>query len=1126
MSLAADNDLDEIRAGLSASVEGLCAEFFGKPASRTGGDWRYGSHGSLSVVVRGPRRGSWYDHEAGEGGDLLALIRRERGGDFPSTLEWARGFLGIGGREHVAEPPRPKSGERAEATGAEDAAKIERARRLWADGMPIGGTVGEQYLAKTRYISRPPAGWPCSLRFHPGRRALMVAATTADGTVQAVQLVHLTAEAQKRPQEEGRPTKQSFGPQAGAVVRLPGTGGPLLLAEGPETGLSLWSATGRETWIALGGMGKVELPPLRPVALCTDDDPRDSPAAQALRKRLAIWRREGRLIAVATPWSPRRFDRSDFNDLLQAAGPQAVQARILAALAPSPNQPPGAKALPVAEARLRLQETVGAFFKAAEEHDPEEPGTLPPVQGIRVDVGAGKSVAARREAARLLAALRARKDRRKVAFAIPTHALGAEAAEAFNALPEARAARLRAAVWRGREAQDPQQPGKAMCHDLAAVRDAQSVGAPVERHVCRDRDRQVACPLFSVCGYMRQKREKADVWFVPHEILFGSKPAAIGKLAALIVDETAWPDGLEGVNGPPLELSADSFHNDVDVPNDADGSARLREVHRFFREALVTHPLGPLSRKHLLAAGLNADTGHDGHELSWKRLTMPDIYPGMQPEDRREALAGFTGNKTTMRAAGIFKALKALLGKGGPEFSGWLSLAEKQTEDGTVRVIRRRGRREVAKGWLAPTLLIDATLSPELARFHWPRMEMVADIRVRTPHMRVRQLVGRDFTKSALVPDERARPAENDRRRRNSETLRAAILREVRATCGRVLVVAQKAVEDHWRSLGPLPANMELAHHNAVAGRDEWKDVAKLIVVGRTLPRVTDVERIAGALTGRAVEQAAARYDRRDAAVQLEDGTFAAAEADHHPDPTAEAIRWQICEGELIQIIGRGRGVARTSADPLEVQIWTDRPLPLEVAETFAWEEMAPSPADLMMAAGGVALENAADAALAYPKLWPSPAAARQAFHRGRSVTAPNREIPIGECHTPLARATYRKDKAGAKPATLTFDPSMVPDLRAWLEQRLGKLALLKVEEPPEPDPDPPRPGGGVGGRDPEAEVRPHAPTPGAAELETELRPRGENPSQATEPIRSGPGIVRDNRAYHAPLAGTGLETH
>ena len=46
----------------------------------------------------------------------------------------------------------------------------------------------------------------------------------------------------------------------------------------------------------------------------------------------------------------------------------------------------------------------------------------------------------------------------------------------------------------------------------------------------------------------------------------------------------------------------------------------------------------------------------------------------------------------------------------------------------------------------------------------------------------------------------------------------------------------QQVVETALRHLGRLPPNLDLAHHNSIAGRDEWKDLVLAVVVGRTMP--------------------------------------------------------------------------------------------------------------------------------------------------------------------------------------------------------------------------------------------------------------------------------------------------
>jgi putative DNA primase/helicase len=207
-----------------------------------------------------------------------------------------------------------------------------------------------------------------------------------------------------------------------------------------------------------------------------------------------------------------------------------------------------------------------------------------------------------------------------------------------------------------------------------------------------------------------------------------------------------------------------------------------------------------------------------------------------------------------------------------------------------------------------------------------------------------------------------------------------------------------------------MRSNIAFAHHNAIAGRDQWRNVRALIVVGRTLPGPDALERMAEARSGSAVALLRPWYKRADAEREMADGSAMPAEADRHPDPLADAIRWQICEGELLQIIGRGRGVNRMESDPLDVLVLTDVPIPLPIAETLTDQALDPTLADRMLAAGGVAFASPDDAARAYPNLWPTREAAKKAFARSSLGTFPYEEFSIGVCPQalPLRRLHYQ----------------------------------------------------------------------------------------------------------------------
>ncbi|MHB0708004.1 DUF7146 domain-containing protein, partial [Roseomonas mucosa] len=994
-------ELERLRDALRTSAESVAVTLLGQPASRDGDALRWGRRGSLRVTVRGRWRGLFRDFEDGSHGDLLDLAARQLGADFAGASAWARGFLGLPQveRPRSADPTRAaalqaereRRQEQRQAARERDALaarrwrdqRIAEAQRLWAAAVPIAGTLAARYLTETRAIPRPAGGWPDAIRYHPGKRAMVVAATDAAGAVRAIQWVNLTADARKRRAGHRQLEKETRGARTGAAVRLPGLAtGPLLLAEGAETGMSAWAATGHEVWVALGAISGMEPPASRALVILADDDAPGSPAAKARAVLVARWRAEGRTVAVATPWATPRGDKTDLNDVLAEAGTGAVAARIHAAL----DTVAAREVLPLPVARQRLAAVVGAFAAEAMRFNPDaEGGSPPPVHVVRAGVGLGKSAAARLHGAvPILQALRAQGDARPVVMAVPTHTLGEEAAAAFNGLPEARRLGLRAAIWRGREAERPRRPGEAlgaMCQDLATVRAVQAVRGDVERGVCRNEKAGTACPLFATCAYQQQKRQAADLWIVAHEAMFSPPPAAIGRPAALLVDEAPWRKGLD----PAADLTLDALDPAVDLPGRLPGDSdvqRLRHVHRITRAALDRMPDGPLDRAALLAAGLDASTGASGRALSWLRVVRPEIVPGMPADNRRAALAAVQANRVATRVAALFRALEALLAEDGPVASGWAALATRDGEDGPVRVLHLRGRRDVARGWRVPTLLTDALADPALLQPYWPQLRLVADLQAETPHLRILQLMDRDWPQTALVPDPRQGEAENRRRRRHAADLRAVVMREARTAGGTTLAVAQQAVEALWLGAGPMPG-VATAHFNAIAGRDRWREAPLAVVAGRTLPPASAVEDLAEALTGRAVAARVPRFEKVAAEIHLAGagGGAALTTAYRHPDPVAEAIRWQVCEGELVQAIGRVRGVNRTAANPATVLVLCSLPLPVAV-EPVSWAELEPTATDCMLAAAGVALENAADAARAFPDLWPSAEAARKARQR------------------------------------------------------------------------------------------------------------------------------------------------
>ena len=184
-------------------------------------------------------------------------------------------------------------------------------------------------------------------------------------------------------------------------------------------------------------------------------------------------------------------------------------------------------------------------------------------------------------------------------------------------------------------------------------------------------------------------------------------------------------------------------------------------------------------------------------------------------------------------------------------------------------------------------------------------------------------------------------------------------------------------------------------------------------------------------------------YERAEKRVRLANGRTHPIDAETHSDPTAEAIRWSICEAELIQAIGRGRAVNRTADTPLAIDLLTDVVLPVTVDEVIEWDALKPTRQDVM-AAAGVVLENAADMARCFPELWPNRDAAKKDNQR-RGTNGYYRSFYNSEMSPSSALATYQPEGAGQKPRQATFDLSRIADPKNWLRERLGPLSACEV---------------------------------------------------------------------------------
>lgn len=282
------------------------------------GKWyrRYGSAPCPVCQAEGRKPQNALTLADGDGGRLL-LHCKKSGCDFAEILAMA----GVSGADYSAPDPlelhKRKAEERAEADK-----RAKQAQRLWQDAQPIAGTLAATYL-RARGIT---CDLPDILRYLPecwhgptASRYPALVALLAGNDSFAVHRTYLAPDG--RAKADVKPDKLMLGRVSGGAVRLTEAQGPLVVAEGIETALSLSCGllrTPATIWAALSTSGMRGLIlPLDPhrLTIASDGDAAGRAAANALAER-----------ADALGWQVSLLpapDGRDWNDILTMKGEAA-----------------------------------------------------------------------------------------------------------------------------------------------------------------------------------------------------------------------------------------------------------------------------------------------------------------------------------------------------------------------------------------------------------------------------------------------------------------------------------------------------------------------------------------------------------------------------------------------------------------------------------------------------------------------------------------------------------------------------------------------------------------------------------------------------------------------------------
>jgi hypothetical protein len=278
---------------LAGRAEHVAAALLGEPTSRSRHERRWGRRGSLSLRLSGPKRGLWFDHERGEGGDLLDLVAREYGVGLGEAISIAeRDLLGGIVAEVSLASPCPASPQ-----AADDAhARVRAALRLWSESVPMGSTLARRYFLEHRKLDVGPLGLDHALRWHERAQAVVGLMTDpVTGRPTGVHRTFLGSDGAKLDRKMlGRQGVARLSPDDAVAASLGVT-------EGIEDALAVLLAGWSPVWAATSAGAMARLPVLAGVEALTIFGDGDAPGIRAAEACAARWRAQGREVCITSP---------------------------------------------------------------------------------------------------------------------------------------------------------------------------------------------------------------------------------------------------------------------------------------------------------------------------------------------------------------------------------------------------------------------------------------------------------------------------------------------------------------------------------------------------------------------------------------------------------------------------------------------------------------------------------------------------------------------------------------------------------------------------------------------------------------------------------------------------------
>ena len=326
-------DVRDIVNNLTLNTECVVQSLLGAPNANLSSkkEMRYGTKGSLSICLAGENRGTWFNFETGEKGNLLHLIQTSLNVDFKSSLDYAAKMTGDDMKVKVQSVSKNKVESTKKSDNTPTKPQIY-ARQIARESLPITGTLAEIYLKETRGINNVSGQ---NIRFHPNvytdkneaiknRPALLCIARDKENKIQSVQAIYLDKNTLNK--ADINIDKKTFGSNGGVgVVVSPGANEDAItyITEGIETGLSVRDAVQNErVFVSLGKQNMASIDPnllTNKIVLCLDNDGKSIHNDKIILQTIERLKLHGKEVKIAIP-----NRKGDFNDIAKSEGISGV----------------------------------------------------------------------------------------------------------------------------------------------------------------------------------------------------------------------------------------------------------------------------------------------------------------------------------------------------------------------------------------------------------------------------------------------------------------------------------------------------------------------------------------------------------------------------------------------------------------------------------------------------------------------------------------------------------------------------------------------------------------------------------------------------------------------------------